>query len=87
MEYRYRPQGVCSSEMIIEIDNNIIKNIKVINGCDGNLKGISKLLMGMNIDEVIERLKGIDCRGRGTSCPDQIATALEKIKNGELALQ
>ena len=87
MEYRYRPQGVCSSEMIIEVDNNIIKNIKVINGCDGNLKGISKLLMGMNIDEVIQRLKGIDCRSRGTSCPDQIATALEKIKNGELAPQ
>lgn len=87
MEYRYEPQGVCSSEMIIEIDNNIIKSIKVINGCEGNLKGISSLLIGMNIDEVIKRLKGIDCRGRGTSCPDQIATALIKIKNGELAPQ
>ena len=51
MEYRYEPQGVCSSEMIIEIDNNIIKSIKVINGCEGNLKGISSLLIGMNIDD------------------------------------
>lgn len=87
MKYRYEPQGVCSSEMIIEIDDNIIKSIKVINGCEGNLKGISSLLIGMNIDDVIKRLKGIDCRGRGTSCPDQIATALIKIKNGELAPQ
>ena len=84
MEYRYKPQGVCSSEMIIEVDNNIIKNIKVIRGCDGNLKGISKLLIGMNIDEVITKLKGIECGYKNTSCPDQIAIALEKIKSGEL---
>lgn len=87
MEYRYKPQGVCSTEMIIEVNNNIIEKIKVINGCDGNLKGISSLLIGMNIDEVIQKLKGIDCRGRGTSCPDQIAIAMEKIKDGELLPQ
>ena len=87
MEYRYIPQGVCSREMIINVEDNIIKNIKVINGCDGNLKGIAKLLMGMNIDEVIARLKGIECGFKNTSCPDQIAAALEKIKNGELQPQ
>lgn len=80
MEYRYKPQGVCSSEIIVNVEHNIIKDIKVINGCDGNLKGISKLLIGMNIDDVISRLKGIKCGFKDTSCPDQIAKALEEIK-------
>ena len=53
MEYRYKPQGVCSTEMIIDVENDIIKNIKITNGCNGNLKGISNLLIGMNINEVI----------------------------------
>lgn len=80
MEYRYKPQGVCSSEIIVNVEHNIIKDIKVINGCDGNLKGISKLLIGMNIDDVISKLKGIKCGFKDTSCPDQIARALEEIK-------
>ena len=86
MTYIYKPQGVCSREIIIDVDKNIIKNIKVINGCDGNLKGISKLLIGMDMDEVISKLKGIKCGYKNTSCPDQIAIALEKIKNGELKI-
>ena len=61
-----------------------IKNIKITNGCNGNLKGISNLLIGMNINEVIHKLKGIKCGYKNTSCPDQIALALEKIKNGEI---
>lgn len=84
MEYVYKPEGVCSTQMIINVDNNIVKDIKIMNGCNGNLKGISNLLIGMNIDEVIKKLKGITCGYKRTSCPDQIATALEKIKNGEL---
>lgn len=84
MEYRYKPQGVCSTEMLIDVENNIIKNIKITNGCNGNLKGISNLLIGMNINEVIHKLKGIKCGYKNTSCPDQIALALEKIKNGEI---
>ena len=84
MEYVYKPQGVCSTQMVINVDNDIVKDIKISNGCSGNLQGISKLLIGMNIDEVIKRLKGITCGFKRTSCPDQIATALEKIKNGEL---
>ena len=84
MEYRYRPQGVCSTEIIIEVKDNIIENLQVINGCNGNLKGISSLVKGMTLDEVISRLRGIKCGMKGTSCPDQIAIALEKIKRGEL---
>lgn len=80
MEYIYRPEGVCSTEMIFEIEDNIVKSLKVINGCDGNLKGISELVKGMNIDDVIAKLKGIRCGFKATSCPDQIARALEEFK-------
>ncbi len=81
MEYRFTPSPmVCSQEMIFNIENGIIKDLKVIGGCNGNLKGISSLLKDMPIDEAIAKLKGIDCAGRGTSCPDQIAIALEQYK-------
>ena len=61
MEYRYMPKGVCSMQMIFEIENNIIKKLKIIGGCPGNTVGVSKLVEGRNIDEVIEMLKGIPC--------------------------
>ncbi len=80
MEYKYTPQGVCSTQIIVEIENRIIKNLKVINGCNGNLQGIASLVKGMDIDEVITKLKGIKCGFKNTSCPDQIARALEKLK-------
>lgn len=80
MKYQYRPRGVCSHEMNIEIDGNIIKSVQIIDGCDGNTKGIASLLVGMDINEAIKRLKGIDCGGRGTSCPDQLSRALEEMK-------
>lgn len=76
----YKTSGVCSKEILFDIDDNKIKNIEFVNGCPGNLFGISKLVEGMNIDEAIDKLKGIDCRGRGTSCPDQLAKALECYK-------
>ena len=80
MKYTFAPQGVCSREMTVEIDeNNVITNVEIVGGCDGNTKGVSKLLVGMTIDEAIKRLKGIDCRGRGTSCPDQLALGMEKM--------
>ena len=75
-EFKYIPNGVCAREMIFSIDNNIIIDAKTIGGCPGNSQGVSSLIKGMNIDEVITKLKGIDCRNRGTSCPDQIAKAL-----------
>lgn len=80
MVYQYEPKGVCSMQMNIEVEENIIKSVQIIGGCAGNTKGVSVLVEGMNIDEAIKRLRGIDCRGRGTSCPDQLAIALEKIK-------
>ena len=80
MEYKYTPKGVCSMQMIFEIDNNIIKNLKIIGGCPGNTIGVSRLVVGKSVDEVIEMLKGIPCGTRGTSCPDQVAIALEEYK-------
>ncbi|HBC84620.1 MAG TPA: TIGR03905 family protein [Clostridiales bacterium] len=80
MEYVYIPEGVCSQKMIFNIENNIIKSLKIIGGCAGNTVGLSKMLEGQNIDEVIKRLKGIPCGYKGTSCPDQIARALEEYK-------
>lgn len=80
MVYQYEPKGVCSMQMNIEVENETIKSVKIIGGCAGNTQGVSRLVEGMNINEAIKKLKGIDCRGRGTSCPDQLAKALEKIK-------
>lgn len=80
MEYRYKPEGVCSREMIFDIEGDIVKSVKIIGGCAGNTVGISSLVKGMKIKEVIEKLKGIPCGYRGTSCPDQLAKALETLK-------
>lgn len=80
MEYRYKPSGVCSAEMIFNIENGIIKKLQIIGGCPGNSLGVSKLVEGKTIEEVIELLKGIPCGMRSTSCPDQVARALEKYK-------
>ena len=80
MEYKYTPQGVCSMQMIFEIEDNVIKSLKIIGGCPGNTIGVSRLVVGKSVDEVIEMLKGIPCGGRGTSCPDQVAVALEEYK-------
>lgn len=81
MEYRYSPEGVCSQELIFDIEDGIVKDLKVIGGCSGNLQGIAKLVKGLPVDEVIEKLKGIKCGLRPTSCPDQISKALENYKN------
>lgn len=78
--FEYSPKGVCSSKMIFTIDNDIIKDMKVIGGCPGNLLGIRSLCIGKEIDEVIDKLKGIRCGFKPTSCPDQIAIALEEYK-------
>ena len=82
MQYTYTRQGVCSKQMIIEIDedNQTIKSVKIVGGCPGNTVGVSKLVEGKKIDEVIKTLKGIPCGYKDTSCPDQLAIALEAIK-------
>ena len=81
MEYTYEPKGVCSYEMVINIDGDTIKKVNIKGGCAGNTVGVSRLVEGMQIDEAIKRLKGILCGMRGTSYPDQLARALEEIKN------
>lgn len=81
MKYEYKPVGVCSKKFVIEIEDGVIKNLEIIGGCPGNTIGISHLVKGMKVDEAIEKLKGIKCGFKGTSCPDQIALALEEFKN------
>ncbi len=76
----YTPKGVCSRQMDIDYEDNKIVSVKVTGGCNGNLKGISSLLVGMDIDEAIKRLEGITCGMKPTSCPDQIAQALKTIQ-------
>lgn len=84
MTYTYIPKGVCSRKITVELEDEIIKKVTFLGGCSGNTQGVSALCVGMNANDAIKRLKGIDCRGRGTSCPDQLADALEEalsVKN------
>lgn len=79
MTYTYTPQGVCSRQINFELDDYCkVRNVKFVGGCAGNTQGVAALIEGMDAEEAIKRLKGIDCRGRGTSCPDQLATAIEE---------
>lgn len=80
MKYQYRTIGTCSQAIEFEIVDGIVKNVAFYGGCDGNLKGISTLVEGMSVDDVIARLKGIRCGMKSTSCPDQLAQALEQTK-------
>lgn len=81
MKFNYIPSGVCSRNIEINIDDNgIIESIAFTGGCNGNLKGISNLVVGMNIDDVIEKLENIKCGFKQTSCPAQLANALKKYK-------
>jgi uncharacterized protein (TIGR03905 family) len=77
----FKTSGVCSRNISIEIEDDVVKSVDFLGGCDGNLTGISTLVKGMKVKDVIEKLKGIDCMGKGTSCPDQLAKALEKWSN------
>ena len=76
----YKTQGTCSSQIMFEVENNKLKNVRFIGGCNGNLQGMSRLVEGMDIDEVIRRIDGIHCGPRSASCPDQLARALKKYK-------
>ena len=89
MTIQYKPKGVCSQLMNVKIEDGIIQDIQVLGGCSGNLQGISKLLPGMKAEDAIERMAGIRCGFKATSCPDQLSKALraalkeeEKRKNG-----
>jgi uncharacterized protein (TIGR03905 family) len=76
---RYQPKGVCSTSIDIELDNNIIKSVAFTGGCNGNLQGISRLVEGMEVQDAIRRLRDIRCGFKSTSCPDQLAQALESM--------
>lgn len=78
MKHTYIPRGVCSRMIEVEIEDDIITSCRFMGGCSGNTQGVAKLVLGMDANDAIEKLKGIDCGGRGTSCPDQLANALEE---------
>ncbi len=80
MRYEYKTSGTCSQYIQFDVEDNKVKNVVFIGGCNGNLKGISALVEGMDADEIISRLKGTTCGGKATSCPDQLATALMQTK-------
>ncbi len=85
MKYTYKPQGTCSVLMDIDIneENDTINSVKIVRGCPGNTLGVSKLVEGRKVDEVISLLEGIPCGLKGTSCPDQLAKALKKYKESK----
>ena len=78
MEYKYRTSGTCAREIIFEIEDNKVHNVKFVGGCMGNTTGVSALCEGRDVNEVIKTLEGIKCGFKGTSCPDQLAKALKK---------
>lgn len=80
MQYKYRTRGTCSQEINFEVKDGKVYNVSFLGGCNGNLKGIASLIEGMDIDEVIAKVSGIRCGMKSTSCPDQLAKALQAAK-------
>ena len=76
--FRYKTHGTCSQQILIEAEGDTLTHVEFIGGCAGNTQGVASLVRGMDVNEAISRLKGIDCGGKGTSCPDHLATALEQ---------
>ena len=83
MQYEYKTKGTCSQRILFEIVDGKVYNVTYLGGCHGNLQGISKLVDGMDVDEVIEKIEGIHCGFKPTSCPDQLAKALKETKNAQ----
>lgn len=75
--FSYRTRGTCSREIRFDLDGKVVKNVQFVMGCQGNTLGISKLVEGMNAEDAVSRLEGINCGGKGTSCPDQLAQAIK----------
>lgn len=78
MQYEHNNKGTCSRQILFEIEDGKVHNVQYIGGCNGNLKGIAKLVEGMEVQEVISRLEGTTCGMKNTSCPDQLAQALKE---------
>ena len=84
MTYTFQPRGVCSRAMSVEVDDQgVIRDLQVVGGCNGNLQAISRVVEGMTVEQIEGYFKGISCNGRGTSCSDQLATAVRKAKESE----
>lgn len=81
--YSYNTRGTCSRKILFDIEDGIIKEVSFVGGCMGNTQGVAKLAQGRPVDEIINILEGIDCGGRGTSCPDQLAKALKIYQEKE----
>ena len=79
MTIQYTPRGVCSRSFTIQVEDGLIQSVQVVGGCSGNLQGIAKLVDGMKVEDVIEKLKGIGCGMKSTSCPDQLSRALSEV--------
>ena len=78
MTIEYTPKGVCSRKITAEVEDGIVKSVVFTGGCNGNTQGVARLAQGMKVEDVITRLENVDCGGRGTSCPDQLAKALKQ---------
>ena len=78
MRIEYTPRGVCSRKMTVEVEDGVVRGVRVEGGCSGNLQGISRLVEGMPVEEAIRRMRGIRCGAKSTSCPDQLSRALEQ---------
>jgi len=79
---KYKTHGVCSQEINFEVEDNKLVQVQFVGGCSGNTQGVARLVEGMDVDEAIRRLEGIQCGFRPTSCPDQLAEALKQYKEG-----
>ena len=83
MTIQYTPKGVCSQMFQIQVEDGVIQSVQVAGGCNGNLKGLSSLLRGMKVEDAIQRMEGIRCGMKPTSCPDQLAQALKTVLKTE----
>lgn len=81
--YTYTPKGVCSRRMTVELEDGVIRDVRIEGGCNGNLQGISRLVVGMRAEDAIARMRGIQCGGKPSSCPDQLAAALTEALEKE----
>ncbi len=83
MVFEYVPRGVCARKMVIDVNDGIVSEVRILGGCHGNSQGVAALVKGMPVDEVIARLEGIRCGYKATSCPDQLAVALKRYLSNE----
>lgn len=83
MDYTFKTQGVCAAKIDFKVEDNIVKDVKFTGGCNGNLKGIAALVQGMKVDDVIDRVEGITCGFKSTSCCDQFAQALRQVRDNQ----